>query len=89
MTRRLPSTTALVALEAAARHLSFAKAAQELALSEGAISRQIAKLEAAVGVRLFNRIGNRVELSAAGDKLNEMGRKAKSNAETQKSTSGS
>ncbi|WP_252977079.1 LysR family transcriptional regulator [Pseudomonas oryzihabitans] len=44
MTRRLPSTTALVALEAAARHLSFAKAAQELALSEGAISRQIAKL---------------------------------------------
>lgn len=66
MTRRLPSTTALVALEAAARHLSFARAAQELALSEGAISRQIAKLEAAVGVRLFNRIGNRVELSAAG-----------------------
>lgn len=66
MTRRLPSTTALVALEAAARHLSFAKAAQELALSEGAISRQIAKLEAALGVRLFNRVGNRVELSAAG-----------------------
>lgn len=65
MTRRLPSTTALVALEAAARHLSFAKAAQELALSEGAISRQIAKLEAALGVRLFNRVGNRVELSAA------------------------
>ncbi|WP_158891592.1 MULTISPECIES: LysR substrate-binding domain-containing protein [unclassified Pseudomonas] len=66
MTRRLASTTALVALEAAARHLSFAKAAQELALSEGAISRQIAKLEAALGVRLFNRVGNRVELSAAG-----------------------
>ena len=66
MTRRLPSTTALVALEAAARHLSFAKAAQELSLSEGAISRQIAKLEAALGVRLFLRIGNRVELSAAG-----------------------
>lgn len=66
MTRRLPSTTALVALEAAARHLSFAKAAQELTLSEGAISRQIAKLEAALGVRLFNRVGNRVELSAAG-----------------------
>ncbi|WP_416769138.1 LysR substrate-binding domain-containing protein [Pseudomonas sp. RHF3.3-3] len=66
MTRRLPSTSALLALEAAARHQSFAKAAQELALSEGAISRQIAKLEDFIGVRLFHRVGNRVELSAPG-----------------------
>lgn len=66
MTRRLPSTSALLALEAAARHQSFARAAQELSLSEGAISRQIAKLEQFLGVRLFLRVGNRVELSSAG-----------------------
>lgn len=65
MTRRLPTMTALLALEAAARHQSFAKAAQELSLSEGAVSRQIAKLEDFLGTRLFNRVGNRVELSAA------------------------
>ncbi|MCQ4297707.1 LysR substrate-binding domain-containing protein [Pseudomonas stutzeri] len=67
MSRRLPSTSMMLALEAAARHQSFAKAAQELSLSEGAISRQISKLEEFLGTRLFNRIGNRVELSVAGD----------------------
>lgn len=66
MTRRLPSMTALLALEAAARHGSFAKAAQELSLSEGAVSRQIAKLEDLLGLRLFNRAGNRVVLSPSG-----------------------
>jgi len=66
VTRRLPGTTALLALEAAARHQSFARAAQELALTEGAISRQIAKLEDQLGVRLFHRVGNRVELSEPG-----------------------
>jgi len=66
VTRRLPSTTALLALEAAARHQSFARAAQELSVTEGAISRQIAKLESQLGVRLFQRSGNRVELSEPG-----------------------
>ncbi len=66
VTRRLPSTTALLALEAAARHQSFARAAQELSVTEGAISRQIAKLESQLNVRLFLRIGNRVELSELG-----------------------
>lgn len=66
MSRRLPSTSTLLALEAAARHQSFAKAAQELSLSEGAISRQIAKLEQFLGVRLFHRVGNRVELAEPG-----------------------
>lgn len=66
MSKRLPSTSELVALEAASRHQSFAKAAQELSLSEGAISRQIAKLEAFLGTRLFNRVGNRVELTRPG-----------------------
>ncbi|KAF1072126.1 MAG: Glycine cleavage system transcriptional activator [Pseudomonas citronellolis] len=66
MTRRLPSTTTLLALETAARHQSFARAAQELALSEAAISRQIGKLESTLGVRLFLREGNRVVLTPAG-----------------------
>jgi len=52
-----------MAFEAAARHGSFARAADELALTEGAVSRQIARLESFVGVALFNRVGNRVRLA--------------------------
>lgn len=46
MRRKIPSSAALLAFEAAARHGNFARAAAELALTEGAISRQIARLEA-------------------------------------------
>ncbi len=66
MRRKIPSSTALLAFETAARHESFARAAEELSLTEGAISRQIARLEDVLGVVLFERIGNRVRLSAAG-----------------------
>jgi len=52
MRRKLPSNAALMAFEAAARHGSFARAADELALTEGAISRQIGRLEAFLGVTL-------------------------------------
>lgn len=62
MRRKLPSNTSLLAFEAAARHGSFARAATELALTEGAISRQIGRLETFLGVTLFERIGNRVRL---------------------------
>lgn len=62
MRRRIPSNAALMAFEAAARHGSFARAADELSLTEGAISRQIGRLEAFLGVTLFERIGNRVRL---------------------------
>ncbi len=62
MRRKIPSNTALMAFEAAARHGSFARAADELSLTEGAISRQIGRLEAFLGVTLFERIGNRVRL---------------------------
>jgi DNA-binding transcriptional LysR family regulator len=55
-----------MAFEAAARHGSFARAADELALTEGAISRQIARLEAFLGVALFDRVGNRVRLAPNG-----------------------
>lgn len=66
MRRKIPSNSALLAFEAAARHGSFARAADELALTEGAISRQIGRLEAFLGVTLFERSGNRVRLASGG-----------------------
>jgi DNA-binding transcriptional LysR family regulator len=66
MRRKIPSHSALLAFEAAARHGSFARAAEELALTEGAVSRQISRLEAFLGVALFQRIGNRVRLAPNG-----------------------
>lgn len=68
MPRRLPGNAALLAFEAAARHGSFARAAAELALTEGAISRQIARLEAYLGTPLFERVGNRVRLLPPGSR---------------------
>jgi LysR family transcriptional regulator, glycine cleavage system transcriptional activator len=56
MKRLLPSLTALVAFEAAARHASFARAGEELGLTASAISRQIAQLEGFLGVSLFERV---------------------------------
>ena len=52
MRRKIPSTSALNAFEAAARHASFTEAANELALTQSAICRQIAGLEAFLGVKL-------------------------------------
>ena len=68
MRRKIPSHSALMAFEAAARHGSFARAADELALTEGAISRQIGRLEAFLGVTLFGRVGNRVRLLPNGER---------------------
>lgn len=64
MRRKIPSNSALLAFEAAARHGSFARAADELARTEGAVSRQIGRLEAFLGVTLFERVGNRVRLAS-------------------------
>ncbi|WP_310632904.1 LysR substrate-binding domain-containing protein [Paraburkholderia sp.] len=66
MRRKIPSNSALLAFEAAARHGSFARAAEELSLTEGAISRQIGRLETFLGVTLFKRVGNRVRLAPNG-----------------------
>ncbi|MBK0031857.1 LysR family transcriptional regulator [Erwinia sp. S43] len=66
MRRTLPGISALIAFEASARHNSFSRAAAELFISEGAVSRQIARLEAQLGSTLFVRRGNRVELSRQG-----------------------
>jgi len=66
MRRKIPSTTALVCFEAAARHESFTKAAQELALTQGAVCRQIGGLEAFLNVELFRRSRRGVKLTEAG-----------------------
>ena len=63
---KIPNMGALVAFEAAARHESFTHAAKELFLTESAVSRQIATLEASLGVRLFARVKQRVVLTRAG-----------------------
>lgn len=66
MRRKLPSSTSLQAFDAAARHGNFARAAKELSLTEGAISRQIARLESLLNCRLFDRTGSRVKLNPVG-----------------------
>ena len=62
---RLP-LTALRSFEAAGRHLSFSKAAEELFVSQSAISRQIRELEVFLGRPLFERLHRRVALTDAG-----------------------
>lgn len=66
MRRKIPPTTALIGFEAAARHQSFTKAAEELALTQSAVCRQIATLEEFLGVKLFRRTRRGVQLTEAG-----------------------
>ncbi|MCQ4286718.1 LysR family transcriptional regulator [Pseudomonas stutzeri] len=66
MRRKIPSTAALVAFEAAARHQSFTRAAEELALTQSAICRQIGGLEEFLGLELFRRSRRGVKLTEAG-----------------------
>ena len=66
MPRRLPSLNALKAFEAAARHESFTRAAEELCVSQGAVSHQVKALEAELGCRLFNREHRRLVITSAG-----------------------
>jgi DNA-binding transcriptional LysR family regulator len=63
----LPPTANLQAFEAVARRRSFALAAAELNLTASAVSHQIARLEALLGVRLLERNAHGVRLSAAGE----------------------
>ena len=62
----IPPLTTLLAFEATARRRSFALAAAELSLTPSAVSHQIARLESFLGVKLFDRSGQRVSLSDAG-----------------------
>ena len=66
MRRRIPSIEALIAFEAAARHLSFTRSADELALTQSAVGRQVASLEDYLGVPLFNRVKKRLSLTEIG-----------------------
>jgi len=66
MRRKIPSTAALSAFEAAARHASFTDAAHELSLTQSAICRQIAGLESFLEVNLFRRSRRGVLLTEAG-----------------------
>lgn len=88
---RLPPLNALKAFEAAARHLSFTKAADELDVTPGAISQQIRIMEEYTGVPLFRRTGRQVLLTDSAqaalplvrdafDKLSEAGRVMKAPA---------
>lgn len=61
-----PSLKSLRAFEAAARHLSFTRAAEELFVTPGAISQQVAALEAHLGLQLFERIRQRLRITEAG-----------------------
>jgi len=56
----------LAVFRAVARHLSFSRAADELHLTQPAVSKHIQQLEAELGVRLFHRVGRRVALTDAG-----------------------
>ncbi len=59
----LPPMNSLIVFEAAARHLSFTKAANELNVTQGAISRQIRQLEEYLGKELFLRANRNISLT--------------------------
>lgn len=69
MVYRLPPLTALRAFEAAARHLSFKRAAEELTVTPTAISHQVRGLEDFLGVALFRRLPRALALTAAGEAM--------------------
>jgi LysR family glycine cleavage system transcriptional activator len=66
MRRKIPSLQALACFDAAARHESYTRAAQELALTQSAVSRQIGALEDFLGIALFRRTRHGVALTPEG-----------------------
>jgi len=66
---RLPPISGLRALEAAARHLSYTRAAEELSVTQSAVSHQIRHIEALWEIQLFERRGRRLVLTEAGHAL--------------------
>jgi LysR family glycine cleavage system transcriptional activator len=66
MRPRLPPLNALKAFEAAARHESFTRAADELCVTQGAVSQQVKALEDVLSVKLFNRERQRLVITEAG-----------------------
>lgn len=70
-TTRLPPLNRLAVFDAAARHLSFTRAAQERFLTQSAVSRQVAALESELGVALFHRRHRALVLTEDGQRLAE------------------
>jgi LysR family glycine cleavage system transcriptional activator len=66
MRPRLPALNNLKAFEAAARHESFTRAAEELCVTQGAVSQQVKALEEGLGIKLFNRERQRLIITEAG-----------------------
>ena len=66
MPRRLPPLNALRVFEVAARSANFTRAAQELGVSQAAVSQQVKSLEATLGLKLFSRDGKRLVITGAG-----------------------
>jgi LysR family glycine cleavage system transcriptional activator len=69
MIRRLPPFGPLIAFDAVARHRSFTRAADELGVTQSAVSHQVRRLEDFLGVKLLNRLNPGVELSDDGATL--------------------
>jgi len=70
MRRFIPSLADLQAFEAAARHLNFTRAADELGVTQSAVSRNIGHLESYLGIELFDRAGPRLVLTELGATYN-------------------
>src|SRR6266700_6687788 len=76
MPRRLPPLNALKAVEAAERHESFTRAADELFVTQGAVSHQVKALETELGLKLFQRERQRLVITEAGRNYLEVVRDA-------------
>jgi len=68
---KLPPANSLVVFEAAARHLSFTRAAKELSVTQAAVSRQIQILEDHLGVVLFQRLPRALRLTPSGLRMHK------------------
>jgi LysR family glycine cleavage system transcriptional activator len=66
---KLPPVNSLVVFEAAARHLNFTRTAEELSVTQAAVSRQIRLLEDHLGVALFQRLHRSLKLTQEGQRL--------------------
>ena len=64
--RHLPTLTSMQCFEASARHLSFTRAAEELSLTQSAVSKQVAQLEAVLEHPLFRRVRKRLQVTPEG-----------------------
>jgi len=71
MVRSLPPLNAIRAFEVASRHLNLSRAAEELGVTQGAISKQVIALEEFIGLQLFVRESNGLQLTAEGGNLRE------------------